>query len=108
MRIMLNLDKPDKDILEYIRGSIIEASEYETQEDCIQYITTNVMFTPLNMDKTTGTIKKREFAIEVLHNDLFPHCKTLIQRIQFLGYMANKLINCALGRIKCDDRDSYI
>ena len=109
MRVVLNLDnKQDKEMLEYLRGSIVEASEYETQEDCIQYITSNVMFTPLNMDKTTGNMKKREFAMEVLHNDLFPHCKTLIQRIQFLGYMANKLISCALGRIKCDDRDSYI
>jgi DNA-directed RNA polymerase II subunit RPB2 len=107
-RILLDIDKKDIEMLEYIRGSIVEASEYETQEDCIQYITSNVMFTPMNMDKATGNMKKREFAIEVLHNDLFPHCRTMIQRIQFLGYMANKLIHCALGRIKCDDRDSYI
>ena len=39
------------------------------------------MFTPINMDKITGDRKKKEFALDVLNNDLFPHCKSKIQKI---------------------------
>ena len=79
-----------------------------TQEEAVRYFTSQVIFTPINMDKETGAAKKREFAHEVLHNDLFPHCNTDQQRIFFLGYMAHKLL-CAFFEInKQDDRDSYL
>ena len=100
--------KNNQGILSYLKGTLIEACECYTQEEAIQYITSHAMYTPMNMDKVTGIMKKKEFTIEVINNDLFPHCKTNIQRIHFLGYMACKLINCALGRIPCDDRDSYV
>jgi DNA-directed RNA polymerase II subunit RPB2 len=60
------------------------------------------------MDKETGMRKKREFTIEVLDNDLFPHCQSLPQKLYLLGYMANKLIQTSLGWISQDDRDSYL
>jgi DNA-directed RNA polymerase II subunit RPB2 len=60
------------------------------------------------MDKETGSKKKREFTVDVLNNDLFPHCKTLPQKLYLLGYMANKLIQTALGWKAADDRDSYL
>lgn len=52
--------------------------------------------------------KKKKFTLDVLQNDLFPHCKTLEQKKYFLGYMANKLLQTSLGIIKQDDRDSYV
>jgi DNA-directed RNA polymerase II subunit RPB2 len=79
-----------------------------TQEDAVRYFTSQVIFTPINMDKESGAIKKREFAHEVLHNDLFPHCNTDKQRIFFLGHMANKLLCAFFGINKQDDRDSYL
>lgn len=115
---------PDKDICEYIlldislekfkpmldnlKASVIEANKYLTYEDAIKYITSNVSYTPMNMDKETGAKKKSQFALEVLQNDLFPHCQTLKQKIYFLGYMANKLLQASFEWIKGDDRDSYI
>ena len=51
--------------------------------------------------------KKKEFAIEVIENDLFPHCRTKVEKIYFLGYMANRLIKASLGEISLDDRDDY-
>ena len=51
------------------------------KEECLQYITSNVMYTPLNMDKETGLKKKREFTLEVLDTDIFPHCKNKEQKI---------------------------
>ena len=45
------------------------------------------MYTPINMDKETGQKKKLEFAMDVLNNDLFPHCPTKKKKLFFLGYM---------------------
>ena len=39
---------------------------------------------------------------------MFPHCKTVTQKLYLLGYMASKLIRTSLGKIPCDDRDSYV
>ena len=95
-------------LLEALQASIIDANGIMTQEDAIRYFTSQVIFTPINMDKESGAIKKREFAHEVLHNDLFPHCHTDQQRIFLLGHMAHKLL-CAFFEInKQDDRDSYL
>ena len=95
-------------LLKALQASIIDANGIMTQEDAVKYFTSQVIFTPINMDKETGALKKREFAQEVLHNDLFPHCNTDQQRIFFLGYMAHKLL-CAFFEInKQDDRDSYL
>ena len=43
----------------------------------MQIIISNVIYTPLNQDKESGSKKKYDFALEVINNDLFPHCKTL-------------------------------
>ena len=43
-----------------------------------------------------------------MNNDLFPHCKTTIQKLYLLGYMARKLIMVLFGWLPVDDRDSYV
>ena len=108
-KIVLDIDEPNNKIfIENLKASIIEANNCTTQEAAIKYITSHVIYTPLNMDKETGQLKKRDFALEVLTNDLFPHCHNKIQRIYFLGYMTLKLLRCYNKLIPCDDRDSYI
>uniref|UniRef100_A0A6C0K2C6 DNA-directed RNA polymerase n=1 Tax=viral metagenome TaxID=1070528 RepID=A0A6C0K2C6_9ZZZZ len=108
-KIILDIgDDSNTDILNALQGSIVEANKYLTQEDAIKHITAHVAYTPMNMDRETGQAKKREFANEVLGNDLFPHCKTPEQKIYMLGYMAKKLIQTSLGWLPPDDRDSYI
>lgn len=101
-------DETTKQILESLQASIIDANSILTQEDALKVVTSNVMYTPMNMDKETGAAKKRGFANEVLHNDLFPHSQTQKQKIYFLGYMVNRLLKCSLGLAKQDDRDSYL
>jgi DNA-directed RNA polymerase beta subunit len=95
-------------MLECLQASIIDANKYLTQEDAMKHITGMVAYTPLNMDRETGLRKKREFAVDVLNNDLFPHCKTVPQKIYLIGYMAKKLIQTSLGMLPPDDRDSYL
>lgn len=107
--ILLDIDVPKyKAMLDNLQASIIEANKHLTKEECIRYITSYVIYTPINMDKETGIRKKHEFAMDVLQNDLFPHCHTTQQKIYFLGYMANKLQKANFDLIKADDRDSYI
>lgn len=95
------------DMLKYLNASVVEANKTMTKEDALKNITTYVAYTPMNMDKETGSRKKRDFAVEVLNNDLFPHCQTLQQKLYFLGYMTNRLIQTALGWMPPSDRDSY-
>ena len=107
--ILLDIDVPKyKAMLDNLQASIIEANKHLTKEECIRYITSYVIYTPINMDKETGIRKKHEFTMDVLQNDLFPHCHTIQQKIYFLGYMANKLQKANFELIKADDRDSYI
>jgi DNA-directed RNA polymerase beta subunit len=107
--IILDIEDSKKsDILQFLQASIIDANKYMTQEDALRHITASVAYTPINLDKETGSRKKREFTIDVLDNDLFPHCKTLQQKLYLIGYMANKLIQTSLGWLPPDDRDAYI
>jgi DNA-directed RNA polymerase II subunit RPB2 len=107
--ILLDIhDDKYKVLLEFLQASIIDANKYLTQEDALRHITSVAAYTPLNMDKETGYRKKREFTIDVLNNDLFPHCKTQAQKLYFIGYMANKLIQTSMGMLPPDDRDSYL
>ena len=107
--ILLNIDSESHtEILEFLNASIIESNSCMTKEDSLKRITSYVAFTPINMDKEQGSKKKRDFTMDVLNNDLFPHCKTPQQKIYFLGYMVNRLIQTALGWIKPSDRDSYV
>ena len=106
--ILLNIElNKYEQMLNNLQASIIEANKYMTYEDAIKYITSHVSFTPINMDKETGALKKRQFTLDVLQNDLFPHCQTLQQKLYFLGYTANKLMQASFEWIKADDRDAY-
>lgn len=107
--ILLNIDD-DKytELLDCLQASIIDANKFITQEDALKHIITMAAFTPINMDRETGARKKREFALDVLNNDLFPHCRTIPQKIYLLGVMAKKLLETSLGWLPPDDRDSYL
>ena len=107
--ILLNNDAGNQGIqTTHLQASAIDGNKYMTQEDAFNHIATYVAYTPINMDKETGQRKKREFAADVLDHDLFPHCKTLQQKLYLIGYMAHKLIQTSLGYIPPSDRDSYV
>jgi DNA-directed RNA polymerase beta subunit len=108
-KIVLDIDSDkNKLFLEALQASIIEANKHITQEECIKFITSYVMYTPINMDKETGIRKKHEFTLEILNNDLFPHCHNMEQKTYFLGYMAHRLLLASFEIVKQDDRDSYL
>ena len=107
--ILLDItDELNKKLLDALHASIIDANKYLTQQDSIKYITTHAMYTPINMDKETGARKKMEFTMDILNNDLFPHCHTMTEKKYFLGHMTNRLLLVNFDIIKGDDRDSYL
>ena len=107
--ILLNIHTAqNKQMLDALQASVIDANKHLTKEECIKYITGFAMYTPINIDKETGAKKKLDFTMDILNNDLFPHCHNMPQKIYFLGYMANRLLQASFEMIKLDDRDSYV
>ena len=108
-RILLDIHHDQyKDMVDSLQASIIEANKCMTKEESIKYINSYVIYTPINMDRETGARKKYEFTLDVLNNDLFPHCHTTEQKIYFLGYMTNRVLQASFEWTKADDRDSYL
>ena len=88
------------EILKFLQASIIDSNKYLTQEDALRRITSSVAYVPLNMDRETGARKKREFAKEVLENDLFPHCKTDKQKLYLMKKLTLQATNVLFGFAK--------
>ena len=108
-KVVLDINEPNNKIfIDNLKASIVEANNCTTQEEAMKIITSNVIYTPLNMDKEMGQKKKAAFALDVINNDLFPHCHNKIQQTYFLGYMTLRLLKCYNNYIPCDDRDSYV
>ena len=107
--IILDIENKEyKELLNGLVASIVDSNTVMTEEEALKHITSYVMFTPINMDKETGIRKKMEFTLDILSNDLLPHCSTKQQKIYFLGYMTNKLLQANFKWIAQDDRDSYL
>lgn len=107
-KILLDIDdEVNKPLLISLQASIMESNKYLTQEESIKYITSYAMFTPINMDKETGQRKKMEFTMDILNNDLFPHCHNVQEKVYFMGYMTKKILLTSFKILNVDDRDSY-
>ena len=107
--IVLDVNSNEEtELLDCLHASIIDANEYTTQEEAFDYIVNQVAYTPINMDREKGIQKKREFAHDILHGDLFPHCKTQPQKLYMMGLMAKKVLQTSLGWLPACDRDSYL
>lgn len=108
-KIVLNLnDEKYEKMIDALKASVIDANSVLSKEDAVNYMTNFAMYTPMNMDKESGQRKKHDFTLDILRNDLFPHCHNVTEKIYFLGYMANKLLQTSFGWQEISDRDSYI
>ena len=124
----------DKDIVKYIVYNendidminilkiAIDLSKVEgkklilSQEDAIYSLTNKLKVVKkyTDKDKKLQYEEKKEHLEALLRNAFMPHIETtkyddiLKTKAYFLGLMVNKLLNCYLGRIKADDRDSFV
>jgi DNA-directed RNA polymerase II subunit RPB2 len=96
------------EVMQLLKGSVMESSEFVTMEAALTELSSQAMFSTIKLEKAVAAVKRREFILDVLENDLFPHCQTKEERIKLLGYMANRLLECSIGAAKLDDRDSYL
>jgi len=107
--ILLDIKDPNnKKLLSFLKASLVEANSVMTQDDALNYIVSMVSYTPFKMSDEQGKIKKREYAEDVIENDLFPHCRNKIQRIYLLGELIKRAIKVNMGLSSQDDRDSYL
>ena len=94
-------------ILELMKASIEEAKPIQTQKIALEYISKYIMGLQSAKYKTNKC--KLKYTFDVLCNELFPHVGTSpIKKAYFLGYMVNRLLQCHLGLINYDDRDSFL
>mmetsp|Transcript_29013 Transcript_29013/g.40059 ORF Transcript_29013/g.40059 Transcript_29013/m.40059 type:complete len:1018 (+) Transcript_29013:3-3056(+) len=98
-------DFGDTAMMEMLRPSLEEAFVIQNQQVALDYIG--------KRGTTVGVTRERRIAHakEVLQKELLPHvgigdyCET--KKAYFFGYIIHRLLVCALGRSKQDDRDHY-
>jgi DNA-directed RNA polymerase II subunit RPB2 len=96
--------KGDTQMLEMLKPCLEESAPIQDMDAAKNFIGTR--------GNITGDRKKRErHAEDILVKEFLPHisqskgCET--RKAFFLGYMVNRLLQCALGRIDEDDRDHF-
>jgi len=97
----------NNDIMELINASIEEAKPIQTQKIALEYISKYI--TGIQTIKYKTNKCKLKYTFDILCQELFPHVgSSPIKKGYFLGYMVNRLLQCHLGKIKYDDRDSFL
>ena len=109
-RILYNTDAPrHKKAFDLLVPSIEESSGIKTQDMALLYMANYVSRLP---EMTEGDITEEKFrknyVMQILKTELFPHVgEDFTKKAWFLGMMAKKLVDTALGIRKYDDRDSF-
>ena len=106
--ILLDVDHASNHELSiFLQATIIDGNKYMTQEESRKHLISYLSYTQLTPDKEKNNKKKNAFLDDILVNDFLPHCRTVNEKLYFLGYMVKKLIMVSFGWIPYDDRDSY-
>ncbi|KAK3078456.1 DNA-dependent RNA polymerase II, partial [Coniosporium uncinatum] len=97
-------DRNDTQMLEMLKPCIEEAFFIQDREIALDFIGKRA--------NHSGVKEKRiKYAREILQKEFLPHISTLegqeTRKAFFLGYMINRLCQCALGRRDEDDRDHF-
>ena len=93
----------------FLKGCIFDAMHIKTQNDALEYMSKYITYT--NYNKYYPVCKK-ELVKNILIRDFLPHISIdnpdLKQKVLFIGYMTNCLLNTHFKNRPIDDRDSYI
>jgi DNA-directed RNA polymerase II subunit RPB2 len=103
--ILLDTDRETNPlILECLQACATRARHITTQEEALDKLATLISYVPTRIDGKTRV----DLVRDILLSELFPHCKTLVQKRFMLGYMARKLLLVYSGILPPEDRDSYL
>ena len=110
-RILYNTDAPrHKKAFDLLVPSIDEAAAIQTQDMALLYMANYVSRLP-EMKEGDETEEKfrQNYVTQLLKTELFPHVgEDFMKKAWFLGMMAKRLVDTALGVRKYDDRDSFV
>jgi len=100
-------DDVNNKLVEMLKGSIEEASSFQTKEMALEYISKNV-----NTIRT-ASLQSMETKIKYTENKLmtmlFPHLgRDPLKKAYLLGQMVNKLLKTYYNILEYDDRDSFM
>jgi len=109
-------DKNDDDMIDAVIKAIRlavddDGKQIKTQNEAINYLSNKIRVIRKysETDKKVRQEQKRLHLEFLLENNFLPHITGgRNAKVYFLGYMINRLLNCALGRVPIDDRDSYL
>jgi len=109
-------DKNDTDMIDMIIKTIRmstdeKGTQIKTQYDAINYLAGKIRVVRKysETDKDVRQKQKRLHLEHLLENNFLFHITGGKQaKAYYIGYMINRLLNCALGRVLPDDRDSYL
>lgn len=110
-------DKNDTDMLNIMRIALENAKPEDsatkilTQEDALNYLTSKMRVIKKynETDKDIRAYEKKMHLKSLLKDNFLPHVENNnISKACYLGYMINRLLQCYLGRIPVDDRDSFV
>ena len=106
--IVYNTSAPsNNDMMELLKASIDEAKPIQSQKIALEYISKYI--TGIQTAKYKTNKCKLKYTFDILCQELFPHVgPSPIKKAYFMGYMVNRLLQCHLGRMSYDDRDSFL
>jgi DNA-directed RNA polymerase II subunit RPB2 len=104
-KILLKIE--DKNKLFALRASVVDASTYTTKDEAFEFLMDSISYT-YNKTDPLALEKKTNYVNDILNTDIFPHCRSKLEKQYFLGYMTRRLIDCKLGVELSDERDSYV
>ncbi|USW53763.1 Putative DNA-directed RNA polymerase, subunit 2, hybrid-binding domain, RNA polymerase, beta subunit [Septoria linicola] len=98
------VDKSDTQMLEMLKPCLEEAFVIQDRDVALDYIG--------RRGQQQGTKDKRvRYAREIMQKEFLPHISqeegSETRKAFFLGYMVNRMLQCALGRTEEDDRDHF-
>jgi len=100
------LDHSKKLNIEFLKASIMDANNVKTTDAALKYISQYFSFSSSHMNSDKEQ-RKKDFTRDMIWNDLFIHCESRMEKVFFLGYMTNRLLQVFFEIIPFDDRDSY-
>lgn len=111
-KILFDPTSPDnREAFNMLIPSIEEAAAIQTQEVALLKMASSIARLPEMKEEIESSELdyRKNYVLNLLKTELFPHIGSdFIEKACFLGMMAKKLIQTALGVKKYDDRDSFI
>lgn len=98
------VNKEDTQMLEMLKPCLEEAFVVQDRDNALDFIG--------RRGQQTGTKDRRiRYARDIMQKEFLPHISqeegSETKKAFFLGYMVNRMLQCALGRTEEDDRDHF-